>query len=87
MLRWNRNQLRFLTFVLVSTPIFVESVQFLQSVILLAGSAGFVYHLPRLFIRFPKSFSLGEGCLVVQAAVLFISMALISLLDGRYLVQ
>ena len=35
----------------------------------------YVFFLPKLFITCPKSFTLGEGCLVLQSTVLFVSRA------------
>ncbi len=35
--------------------------------------AGYIFHLPHLFVTFPKSFTFGEGCLVLQSLLLFVS--------------
>jgi hypothetical protein len=35
--------------------------------------AAFVFYLPKLFRKFPKSFTFGEGCLVLQSVLLFVA--------------
>jgi hypothetical protein len=41
--------------------------------------AAFIAGLPQLFVAFPKSFTLGEGCLVLQAVCAYSAHAAIFL--------
>ena len=52
----------------------------IQAAILVCISlAAYIFHLPRLFLTFPKSFTFGEGCLALQSLVLFAASSVQSL--------
>ena len=41
--------------------------------------AAYISYLPRLFLIFPKSFTFGEGCLVLQSLIIFVASSVQSL--------
>jgi hypothetical protein len=65
-MKWNKPKLQFLVF----SCSFLFLVQPLLSTFITAiGLSAYVFYLPRIFINFKKSFTFGEGCLILQALI------------------
>ena len=64
--------------------VFMISGLSLSSIITIAGYAAYRKYLPLIFSMFPGSFTFGEGCIALQATILFVVHTLTKLLNHVY---
>ncbi len=73
-----RNSFSLVKVVFIVASVIIQSYYWLPThkiIINIICLAGYIFHLPHLFVTFPKSFTFGEGCLVLQSLVLFVSQS------------
>jgi hypothetical protein len=73
-----RNNFRIIKVFFIVASVIVQSYNWLPTYKIIINTiclAGYISHLPHMFVTFPKSFTFGEGCLVLQSLVLFVSQS------------